>query len=703
MTLASLPRTFRPSGRPAALPPRRLAVRSPAPYHSCMAVYRNALVRSLHVYGSAAILLLVILVAWLLIRHSDRAELAEAASAASALAAQAGATLDDGINDRLRLLREMARDPLLSGDAAAPEGEVVALLEAELQDEFRLLAVGGRDGEAIIRTGAAGPILPEDAGWWDLVLQFGARVTVAPDSGAGGGGGIWVAVPVRRDASQAARGVLAGAVAFENLLRPILATGLGPATELRVVSEQGEVLWRGGGATDSAAPQEAPDDARARLASVALQLPGATVHARILAPPVGLTGKTMVELGMFGLAALLILYGATRWLEAHVITPLQAAQDITMRVSSGDLRVQHEDVDRVGGGPFTDALRTMILSLTKLVGGIRLAAADSAALAEEISASTEQMTASTEEVAGTTSDLTERAGAQAALVREVASDASRILAITQELAAGALQAAERNADLLALARGHRERLAESTTALSSLGEEIDRGADEAAALERASVEIGSFLVQAKAIARQTHMRALKASSEAARAGTEGRGFSVVADEVRKLAGQAARSATTTSDTVAIIVAQVQAARERLLRLGQGGLAARDAALQAMDGLQTVTEEAAANDAWTRGISRSADEVRTLVESIAGRTRDISAATEDYAAAAQEIAAAAQELNASTEEIASGASQLADAAVRLTEAVGNFNLAGSTATWQVPPAAAIPASTAAPGAPEPLPT
>jgi methyl-accepting chemotaxis protein len=510
-------------------------------------------------------------------------------------------------------------------------------------------------------------------------------VTVAADSGAGAVGGIWAAVPIRRDESQAATGVLAGAVAFENLVRPIVAAGLGRGTQIQVVSDQGELLWWAGGDSDMPAVKEATDDPRARLGSAGLQLPGATVRARVLAPTVGLNGKTLVELGMFGLAALLILYGATRWLEAHVITPLQAAQDITMRVSTGDLRVHHEDVDRVGGGPFTDALRTMILSLTKLVGGIRLAAADSAALAEEISASTQQMTASTEEVAGTTSDLTERAGVQAALVREVATDASRILAITQELAAGALQAAERNADLLALALGHRVRLAESTTALSSLGEEIDRGADEAAALERASEEIGSFLVQAKAIARQTHILALNASIEAARAGTEGRGFSVVADEVRKLAGQAARSATTTSDTVGVIVAQVQAARERLLRLGQGGLAARDAALQAMDGLQTVTEEAAANDAWTRGISRSADEVRTLVESIAGRTRDISAATEDYAAAAQEIAAAAQELNASTEEIAGGAGQLADAAVRLTEAVGNFNLSGSTATWQVPTA------------------
>jgi methyl-accepting chemotaxis protein len=169
------------------------------------------------------------------------------------------------------------------------------------------------------------------------------------------------------------------------------------------------------------------------------------------------------------------------------------------------------------------------------------------------------------------------------------------------------------------------------------------------------------------------MLALNASIEAARAGDEGRGFSVVAEEVRKLAGQAAQAATSTSDTVQSVVAQVQTARERLIRLGNGGMAARDAAHEAAVGLMNVAADAEANDDWTRRISNSAGDVRGLIEGIAGRMREVSSGTEDYAAAAQQIAAAAQQLNASTEEISSSAGHLAQAADRLTGAVGGFKL------------------------------
>ncbi|HEX6435074.1 MAG TPA: methyl-accepting chemotaxis protein [Gemmatimonadales bacterium] len=378
--------------------------------------------------------------------------------------------------------------------------------------------------------------------------------------------------------------------------------------------------------------------------------------------------------GTVVLAALgvLIEQVLVRLLLTKVLKPTGKVAVVASRVSQGDLTTpdwaSRENLDGL-----SSSIVGMVTRLQGLVGTIRQHSHDAAAMAQEIAASTQQMTASTQEVASTTGDLTERANQQAQVVRAAAQDAGKILEIAHELASGAIQAAERNAALARLARAHRERLDESTTELARLAEEIERGAAEAEALATASGDIEKFITQAKTIAKQTHMLALNASIEAARAGDEGRGFSVVAEEVRKLASQAAQAATSTSRTVQSVVTQVQTARERLLRLGQGGTAAREAAHAAAVGLMNVAADAEANDQWTRRISESAGEVRGLIEGIAGRMREVSAGTEDYASAAQQIAAAAEQLNASTEEISASANHLAQAADKLTGAVGGFKL------------------------------
>jgi methyl-accepting chemotaxis protein len=410
-----------------------------------------------------------------------------------------------------------------------------------------------------------------------------------------------------------------------------------------------------------------------------LSVAGSNWRVAAAAPAAQRVDKTgslvLISILIFTLGGILTLWLLARWLDHRVLRPLLAAEEVASQVARGNL--SESVAAPVGadteGNQLLRAIAAMVEALRTLVGAIRGASSEAAAMAEQISAATEQMSASTEEVASTTADLTDRATKQAGVVRLAADDAGKILGIAQELAAGATQAAQRNAALARLARSHREHLDRSTSELAKLTEEVELGAEEAELLATSSEEIEKFITQTKAIAKQTHMLALNAAIEAARAGGEGRGFSVVAEEVRKLAGQAAQAATSTSETVQSVLARVQTARERLLRLAQGGMAARDAAHSAAEGLRTVAEDAEANDQWTQAISASADDVRVLIDGIAGRMKEVSAGTEEYAAAAQQIAAAAQELNASTEEIASSAGHLADAAERLTSAVGGFRV------------------------------
>ena len=601
------------------------------------------------------------------------------------------------------LERQFSRTRQLGGNPALQR----YFHEYPQHSDLALLFFTDSHGFTVIASDRTSRLVQSGEEWWQVAVRDGAYEGEARYDSAASTVAIEYDIAIRAPGVARPVGAVKAAFGLDRLATLLGAGALGDGAYLHVVDEHGHLLV---GPDLSQLLQPVPDDkliprrdrpqtavaSTPRGQELVISIPANRGRWWVLfRQPTGQayaaarTTQRDIWLGALALLGITVaaLVGLGNWLNRRVTEPVRAVGAIASRVAGGDLSVavvmQRTETGEVR--ELLSSVHAMVVALRRLVGAIRTAADEAAAMAAQISASTQQMSASTQELTATTQDLTKRAGEQALLVRAAADDAARILQIATALAGGAEESVRRNTQLAGVARQYKDVLDHSTAQLAKLAEEVEKGAQEADALAKAAAEIQKFVTQAKAVATQTNMLALNAAIEAARAGPQGRGFAVVADEVRKLASVAAASAGETADTVRGVLARVQANRDRLVRLAQGGAAAREAAQTAAQGLASVAGEAEANDAWSKEIAKASGEVRKLVEEIAARLGSVAQGTDSLLAATEEIAASSEEQSASTQEIASSANRLAEAADKLTGAVKTFRLLAEEE--QQPPAQA----------------
>ena len=691
-----------------------------------MAIKSQQLRQSFLISGAGAAVLLVLFVAWLTSSRVGHVLEQQADVRGRDVATRVAAIVTQYLKERRREVVSLASLPQLVNDVRQANQTVVARgldrtpipdlerafnatrqlggdpdLQAYVRayttiSDFAEIIVTERHGLNVLTSDRPSDFVQRDEAWWQKTMQEGLYEGDARFDSSAGITSLEIDVPVRAAGVAQPLGVLKAVFALDRL-RALLGTEeLAGRAYLEVVDGRGKVLVS---KDPNLQLQTLPDKDRIPLGPEAAAAHVTTTRGEdqlVVSVPANQgewwvlyrepaatafaaarSTQRAVWLGALLVAAVAV--GALFWLSQRlgrlVTEPVLAAGAIASRVAGGDLSVtvSTHRAEATEVAELMSSVHSMVVALRRLVGAIRAAADEAAAMATEISASTEEMSASTQEMASTSQDLSRRAGEQAQIVRAAADDAARILQIAGKLAHGAEEAARRNADLSALARRHKDGLDQSTVRLAKLADEVAKGAEEAEALAQASARIQTFVAQTKAVATQTNMLALNAAIEAARAGPQGRGFAVVADEVRKLASVAAAAAGDTADTVRGVLTRVQATRDRLVRLAEGGAAVREASQTAAQGLTTVASEADANDAWSREIAQSAGELRTLVEEIANRLGTVAGQTDTLLASAQELAASGEQQSASTEEIASSANRLAEAADRLTGAVKSFRL------------------------------
>ncbi len=123
-----------------------------------------------------------------------------------------------------------------------------------------------------------------------------------------------------------------------------------------------------------------------------------------------------------------------------------------------------------------------------------------------------------------------------------------------------------------------------------------------------SLSIAPLSETIRNVAEQTHMLALNASIEAARAGSEGRGFGVVADEVKKLADRTTHAAGNIDEVVGEILGQIERVVGTSRTLGSRAKESREAGTGAREELARIGDSVRSTLEHMEGVFQLADEI-----------------------------------------------------------------------------------------------
>ncbi len=153
---------------------------------------------------------------------------------------------------------------------------------------------------------------------------------------------------------------------------------------------------------------------------------------------------------------------------------------------------------------------------------------------------------------------------------------------------------------------------EANEIASTTGKQIER-------LRSSSAEISKVVTFISGIAKQTHLLALNASIEAARAGDAGRGFAVVANEVKALSGETQTAITEITAKIDALRADAEASMSMLGRIA--GIIEQIRPLFA-----TISSSAEQQVATTAELSVNAADNSTFISSVADQVKRINEAT-----------------------------------------------------------------------------
>lgn len=307
---------------------------------------------------------------------------------------------------------------------------------------------------------------------------------------------------------------------------------------------------------------------------------------------VGLTAAALI-------ASILIAYRLSSSITSRVENLVAAST----KVASGDLTA--EPIQDNSG----DELETLANSVNTMQSSLKTLLSSISSVGNEVNVVTTDLDESSQQVL-------KGAQQQADKASMIATASEELSATIAEVALQSTTTADMASEAGRSARHGGEVITEVVNSTQQVSTQMNEMSDQMQQLGRRGDEIGSVIKVINDIAEQTNLLALNAAIEAARAGEFGRGFAVVADEVRALAERTSKATQEVGDLIGAIQSGTSQAVSQTER--SASLVAEGVSLSAGAG-------SALND-----IVESAENVQSMIQTIATATEEQTAVTQDIA-------------------------------------------------------------------------
>lgn len=359
-----------------------------------------------------------------------------------------------------------------------------------------------------------------------------------------------------------------------------------------------------------------------------------------------------------GIASLLIAALIIILFVRKTILPLRRLTEYTKQISKGDLSLELQTLKTTGEVHIlNENFNAMVTNLKNALLQTSSTSKELAASTEELSVGSYEITKIVDEVSHTFQDIAESANHQSVEAESIQNVFQKITDRTNEMANDIQMTAQDSLKVSQFATKGTSIIGESMEQMGHIQSSTENIALTMRELKEKSNNINEILNIIMNISKQTHLLALNASIESARAGEHGKGFAVVAEEIRSLATETSNSI----ESIKSIIFEIESKTDEAVNLTEEGNRVVQDGIEKVknaghsfnkikESTQKLSEDVGQVLHSTVSIQEEIKGANSQASNIAAISKDISNQMQNVVASSQQQAASMEEISAATQTL-----------------------------------------------------